>query len=512
MNHFHSGIDFKTGGKEGFPVYASAKGWVSRIKISFTGFGNVVYLDHEQGYTSVYAHLHHFNDELSTYLDSARYASESSEVELFPDSGRFIFNQGAILGRSGNTGSSEAPHLHFEIRDRNSQVPINPLLFLSGFMDSIPPKAELICLYRLIEGHFIQTGQLILPQIPDSTLKIIVPYDSLYLGMLCHDPEGSSMLGIYAAELKYNDSIIYNFNFDRFSFDETRYVNAHIDLVQTETGKKRIHRLYKLPADSCSIFSNSGKGLIQIPDSVVQNIKINLKDYMGNNTVILAEVFHQKETVYEPPLQPDDLIRVGIAWEKELDTGFKVILPATALYQNEFYYHHEPVKSDNYLSDIFPVLPEMPLPLHMSGTLQIPYPSGYKPEKNKVLILRLDDKNTVKESILPDSISEDFIIGKFRSGGYYVVSCDTLPPVMYRCFEAVDSVDMKNYSYCSIKDDISGIKSIRVEIDHRFSPAYYDPKKQIIKWLKDNRQVGPHWVSLELSDRCNNKFKIEFAE
>ena len=49
-NHFHSGIDIKTGGTEGYPVYAVADGYVSRIKVSAYGFGKAMYVTHPNGY------------------------------------------------------------------------------------------------------------------------------------------------------------------------------------------------------------------------------------------------------------------------------------------------------------------------------------------------------------------------------------------------------------------------------------------------------------------------------
>ncbi|MFL0123570.1 M23 family metallopeptidase, partial [Tenacibaculum maritimum] len=56
-NHFHSGIDIKTQGKEGIKIYAPANGYVSRIKVSQWGFGKALYISHPNGYTTVYAHL-----------------------------------------------------------------------------------------------------------------------------------------------------------------------------------------------------------------------------------------------------------------------------------------------------------------------------------------------------------------------------------------------------------------------------------------------------------------------
>ncbi|MFN6092415.1 MAG: M23 family metallopeptidase [Bacteroidota bacterium] len=76
-NHFHSGIDIRTNGKEGLPIFAIDDGYVSRIKVSPTGFGRVVFIKHPEGYTSVYAHLSSFNSPLDAFVDSIQKANES---------------------------------------------------------------------------------------------------------------------------------------------------------------------------------------------------------------------------------------------------------------------------------------------------------------------------------------------------------------------------------------------------------------------------------------------------
>ena len=61
-NHFHSGLDIRTNSREGLNIYAVADGYVSRVKISATGYGKALYITHPNGYVSVYAHLNGFND------------------------------------------------------------------------------------------------------------------------------------------------------------------------------------------------------------------------------------------------------------------------------------------------------------------------------------------------------------------------------------------------------------------------------------------------------------------
>ena len=130
--HFHSGIDLRTNGKIGFRVYASEKGYVSRIKVSPVGFGKVIYITHPNGLTTVYAHLDRFTNAVAEYVEKQQYASHSFEVELFPKPGEFNVSKGEVIGFSGNSGSSGGPHLHFEVRSSATQWPVSPLKYLDG--------------------------------------------------------------------------------------------------------------------------------------------------------------------------------------------------------------------------------------------------------------------------------------------------------------------------------------------------------------------------------------------
>ena len=69
-SHFHSGLDFRTQGKTGLPVYAVKDGYISRIGISPTGYGNALYMSHPDGTTSVYGHLEKFHPKIQRYLKS----------------------------------------------------------------------------------------------------------------------------------------------------------------------------------------------------------------------------------------------------------------------------------------------------------------------------------------------------------------------------------------------------------------------------------------------------------
>ena len=123
---FHSGIDIKTKGKEGVLIRSIDSGYVSRVQVSTSGFGKVIYINHGNNLTSVYAHLSRFSDKIEKIINELQYKNKTYEVRKFFKSNELKISKKEELGFSGNTGSSFGPHLHFEIRKTDSELPINP--------------------------------------------------------------------------------------------------------------------------------------------------------------------------------------------------------------------------------------------------------------------------------------------------------------------------------------------------------------------------------------------------
>ena len=149
-NHFHAGMDIKTKRRNGLKVYATADGYVSRIKVALWGYGKVIYIRHPNGYTSVYAHLSKFGEGIQEYVKNIQYTKESYETgNIYPKENEIIVKKGQIIGYSGSTGGFVAPHLHYEIRDTKTEHIINPMLFGLVVQDSIAPRINKLMAYPI---------------------------------------------------------------------------------------------------------------------------------------------------------------------------------------------------------------------------------------------------------------------------------------------------------------------------------------------------------------------------
>ena len=98
---FHAGMDFSA--KTGTPIYATGDGKISKVQRSRRGYGNHVIINHGYGYKTLYAHM-------SKYI-----VKRGQNVK-----------RGDVIGYVGNTGTSVAPHLHYEVhKDGKKMNPVN---------------------------------------------------------------------------------------------------------------------------------------------------------------------------------------------------------------------------------------------------------------------------------------------------------------------------------------------------------------------------------------------------
>lgn len=509
MNHYHSGIDFKTDGKEGRSVKAAADGWVSRIKMSAFGFGNVIYLDHPSGHTTVYAHLHHFHPELMNYMDSAQNAAKSFEMELFPDSGRFTYVQGQEIGVSGNSGSSQGPHLHFEIRDRKNQIPQNPFLFLPLMVDSIPPRTGVVSLFMKDHRFNFFT---FLDSSSENNHLFNVNSDTVYVSLYAEDPSGENKLGIYAMQLFQGDSLLYSFKYDRFSFDETKYVNAHVHPTGTLGADGWAHQLFKLPGDRFSVYQHAGLGKMVLKENDTARFQLRVFDYVGRSTLFLLGIVKQS-VLPSPRTSVRKVIPYDQPFGQKGASGAKLNVPANALYQDLPLTKIGFKKSKVYLSGFYSFLDSLKVPLHYAAKIQLPFQAPPEIAPEKIQLIRVNSKtNNIEEYISPDTLIKDVLLARIRKAGLYTVGLDTIAPVIEPIFHYVDTIDQQSYYSCKIYDKQSGISKYQVLENQQWILASYDAKSGLLRWKKSRAEFRLKTFILEIEDVCKNKTLIEWRE
>ncbi|RYY08501.1 MAG: M23 family metallopeptidase, partial [Chitinophagaceae bacterium] len=243
-NHWHMGLDIRTAQKENQQVFAAAGGYISKIRIEPGGFGRAIYINHPNGLTTLYAHLNDFYPELETYVTQQQYAQQTWRIELNFSPRQFPVNKGTFIAYSGNTGGSAGPHVHFEIRDTRTDKCLNPLLFGFPLQDNVPPTVVRLAMYDRAKSVYDQKPQFIpIKKMGNSyglgrASVLKTSFDKLSFAITAYDRISGSnnQDGIYSAKLFVDERLVDGFEIDSVSYDETAYMNAHIDFKHDYNG------------------------------------------------------------------------------------------------------------------------------------------------------------------------------------------------------------------------------------------------------------------------------------
>ncbi|MET3126439.1 hypothetical protein ABID42_001541 [Arcicella rosea] len=296
-DHFHAGIDIKTQGREGLAVQASADAYVSEIRVQTSGYGNVVFLTHPNGYVSVYGHLREFAEPLATYVKKKRLENQTFEIQLKPAINEFVVKKGQIIGYSGNTGGSAGPHLHFEIRDINNNI-LNPLNFgFTEIKDNVPPIFQQLFIKTLgtdarVNGEFGRKSFHPIKK-PDGTYGInaeISAIGEIGLELLAVDKmnDTHNSNGLSCTELFVDGKEVHYFHLEQFPNAVSHDINVHTDYAYEKTVGQRIQKLFQDDGnDELPVYKTIlQKGKLSFQDGKTHQITIKIWDAYENGSTL----------------------------------------------------------------------------------------------------------------------------------------------------------------------------------------------------------------------------------
>ncbi len=521
-NHFHAGIDIKTQGVEGKAVYAIADGYVSRIKISRGGYGKALYVTHPNGFVSVYGHLKHFNDSIQRYIVAEQYKNKSFEIQRYPDKGVLMVKKGQLIAFSGNTGGSQGPHLHFEIREEKSQFPVNPLFFKSiKVKDYFRPKITRLAIYPVDENAFINGQQdTVFYTVEGWGLEHRLKGDpkiavsgNISFGLSTFDLMNDipNKNGIYDLSLSIDSSKVFGLRMDRLSFNTTRYINSLIDYGYYQ--QKR-NRLIRTQIDTNNrLFNYRGvlnNGIVRFDDSLQHQAVFTVEDVYGN---ISSLAFELQSHPLDSGFIKKNLLSYSDAHffhysnkNHFVAEGIEAHFPANAFYQSFVLTYSRDSMSKTTYSPIHS-LGNPFIPIHKSYNLSLVADGIDEKLKPKMYIAYINDKG--ESGYLGGKWDANKITVSARLFGSFALMADSLKPeikaVNFSKGKAVGSTIKVR-----IKDEQSGIKTYNGYLNGDWILMEYDAKKNLLFYTLDaHMKKGKNSFKLVVVDALGNESVFE---
>jgi hypothetical protein len=498
-NHFHAGLDFSTDPVANLPIKCVADGYVSRIKISSGGYGRVLYVTHPNGYVTVYAHQKKYADKINAYARQKQFEQKKNEIELFPAPNDLPVKKGEVIGYTGNTGSSTGPHLHFEIREEKSEIPLNPLLFYE-VKDDVKPVISHVAIYNTSDSNAVVlqknvafSAKLNGLNLPGNTF--VLPQSTFALAFAGYDLTNgtSNKNNIYEAKIELDGKLIYHHQLNNISFDQARYVNVFSE----KSGSTKFQKCFTPACYDIAIYKTLVHGgKIELKDTLAHVVELSVSDEKGNHNSLVFYVKAKQVTGYtKQGIKPNAFCHKDFSLKQP---DFELLVPKGALANPTLLFRRQYFKAP------------------ADGSMDI----GNKNEKllkAYQMALKIKEPLAGKESKLVMRVNGDALASVYDNGwlraepkafGNFNYTYDTIAPVLSYGYNKTKPATIKGYKNISFKvsDALSGVGEYNLYINNTWQIAEYDAKSStIFCYFDEATPAGNIDIRLEVSDKVGNK-------
>jgi len=540
--HFHTGLDFRVGGVAGAPVYAAAEGYISRITVSGGGYGNALQITHPNGTISLYGHLDSFSAQVAAYVEQEQYRRESFQVSLDCPAGLFPVNKGQQIGKAGNTGDSGGPHLHFEIRYRDSlyeNSPVTANLLGHGVFkpdDTLSPE------FRTVRFYGFSTSEEGVPSTrlvtglegSNNNVTVNVP-DTFFVAVEAIDRMNNTSfrMAIQTWEVFLDQEPLYRFSNQDLPLDWTRYILSLIHYPDRSRNGRSLLKTWVEPGNVLidRMYAPTG-GLFTLPDTLSHSLRIVVHDAAGNSTARTYSVRRKSglEALVSPGEKDMHVPAGGLApeeywqhfyWDREncfAARDIRITVPQKALYRDILFN----VTREGVLEWQLHTSDD---PLHLPMLVELRVPDTIPAELHeKVVVMRMQDSARDPHRQAADPrlwrsvggvCTDSLVTFTTSSFGRFRIDVDTIPPVVTASFSRGTDLRGRKSLYFTIKDECSGIREYKVTMDGKWILGVHDPKRSRVTCKLDPERITrgtKHQVLLQVTDQKKNitDYQTEF--
>lgn len=504
-NHFHMGLDFKTNNREGYNIYSIEDGFVSRIKVSTYGYGKVVYIDHPDGRTSVYAHCSEFKGKIDSLVKSTQEKEQNFEVEVYPKKNEIRVKRGQVIAISGNTGGSTAPHLHFEIRDTETEHALNPLLYGFELADSRAPVIRNVKVYGLTEDGYRVPGKEVSKAVSKSGSNYVVASNNVTVSSsFCSKTGGigfafdvidqldgaGNHCGLFGSYLIVDGDTIFGQKTDHVPFESTRYVNSHKDYEEYQKNRRHYHKCFKTEENDLPIYINNALGILKTAPGKSHDVHYVAYDAKGNTSEIKFTLTISNGEINLGPIWPENKTVVypqeTFTYNGEscmLEMGYATVYEPMIVTKNELCSHIGDAEE--------PVNRAYKIKIQASAPFDGKHYIRMVTAKGRVRAIEVDYQDT-------------WAVAACKYFGSYTLERDEkAPTVISSGFSNGSSTSGSSLSW-SIKDDESGIEDYDLFVDGKWHLVEYEYKTGKITFTKPTDFKGKKSLKVIVKDACGN--------
>lgn len=513
-NHFHSGLDIRTGGVEGEPVYATADGFISRIKVSAYGYGNALYIDHPNGFSTVYGHLRNFAEPIQSWAEAKHYEKKSFEIDIPLYADEIPVKKGQIIAYSGNTGGSGGPHLHFEVRHTKTEAVINPKHFGFDVPDAVAPVIDFLELVPYTDQSRVNNSsnkkRFTAIRAGGNSYSIsqrLNAYGPFYLQVKAWDKHNGNEFrnGIYSLLLLSGNDTLYRFSADRFEFNETRYANAVMDYQERMLNRQQIYRTYKAAGNLLPLIVQApDAGIFTVENDQSRAFEMHVTDF-NSNKAILKFTVHGASQVTELSSTNNSTQRYfpTQAWQWETE-DVRISMPANALYDTIDFTYGSNVKPYATFSAVHSIH-NAKVPVHSFYDLSIRHNGLVDSLRPKTVLV-----NTTISKGRSAAIGKwdgDWFTAKVRGFGDFYLAIDTIQPVI----SVLSLRPGSNYTTgqtvrFKISDNLAGLQSYTLSLNDQWQKAVFDGKTATLTYtVHENSPKGNLNLKLIVKDAVGNE-------